>query len=279
MNIVTKVRIIVPTLKKNKEDIKKILENQTLKNFTLEVVRGIKPPAKARNLGAKKGNEEILIFMDDDIEFSDSGVLERIVNFLQKNKKAGICGAGVRSPQNSSFFQKRLVLEIPRLELPVPQKDTETKEGITGNLFGIRRGVFERVGGFNERLVSGEDPELFYRILKNGYKNYILGSCFSYHAVPSSLGELFKKFFWYGIGHYQSRHLHPEWSISLKISNLGTALLYFLFRTAFLIPHIFLGEISFRKRQFKLSFKPLKALSSYASAIGYLWGFVKYRVR
>jgi len=273
------VRIIIPTLKKNKEEVREILENQTFQDYNLKVVEGVRPPAKARNLGAQGGQEEILIFIDDDVKLGCLDIIEKTTNFLRGNQGVGAVGVGVKIPPDSTWFQKRAALEIPRFELLIPLKDTETKEDITGSFFGVKRKVFEVAGRFNEDLVSGEDPEFFYRLIKKGYKNFVLGQCFIYHAPPANLKGLVKKFFWYGIGHYQSRHLHPEWQISIRISNFFTALLYLIFRTLFFVPHIFLGDVSFRNRRIKFSFKPLRAIASYAAALGYFWGFLKDKVK
>src|SRR6476659_7258857 len=47
---------------------------------------------------------------------------------------------------------------------------------------------------------------------------------------------------------------------------------FVLFRTAILLPNIFL-PYSFAAPSWRLGFKPLKALTSYVGALGYVWGW------
>ncbi len=45
----------------------------------------------------------------------------------------------------------------------------------------VRRGVFERIGGYNERIVAGEDCNLFYRLHREGRLAYLRRLCV-YHS-------------------------------------------------------------------------------------------------
>ena len=49
---------------------------------------------------------------------------------------------------------------------------------------------------------------------------------------------------------------------------------FLLFRTAILLPNVFL-PYSFAAPSWRPGFKPLKALASYASALGYVWGWYR----
>jgi len=51
-----------------------------------------------------------------------------------------------------------------------------------------------------------------------------------------------------------------------------SAAAFVLFRTAILVPNMFL-PYSFAAPSWRPGFKPLKALASYASALGYVWGW------
>ena len=37
----------------------------------------------------------------------------------------------------------------------------------------VRRSIFERIGGYNEKIVAGEDCNLFYRLHKEGHIAYL----------------------------------------------------------------------------------------------------------
>lgn len=56
-----------------------------------------------------------------------------------------------------------------------------------------RREVFERVGGFNEKLGRTEDNEIHYRIRKAGYKLCFDPDIISYQHIRSSLHKMLKQ--------------------------------------------------------------------------------------
>lgn len=267
------VSVIISSLYGDTSKIEKELKKQSLKNYEVILIKNTSPVSKARNIGAKKARGDILIFLDDDIVFGSKDVLEKIVNFLKKKENVGACGTGVLLPQGASWFEKRLAREIKRIEIFPPEKFFQTADGITGICFGIKKETFFQIKGFDERLISGEDPEFFYRLSKNGFRNFI-APVFVYHHAPDNLFSLLKKFFWYGEGYYQSRHLHPEWKIGPKIESKFKAILYILLRTLFLPIHIFIDS-DFRTKKISFGFKPLRAVSSYASAWGYIISFLK----
>ncbi|MCS7037368.1 MAG: glycosyltransferase [Saprospiraceae bacterium] len=51
----------------------------------------------------------------------------------------------------------------------------------------VRRSVFERIGGYNERIVAGEDCNLFYRLHREGRIAYLSGLCV--HHSPRRFRE------------------------------------------------------------------------------------------
>lgn len=265
------ISIIIVSLSGDTERIKEEAKKQALNNFEIIEIKGISPVSRARNEGAKKAKGDVLIFLDDDISFSAPNVLSKIVDCLRK-ERAGAVGTGLLLPSDANWFEKRITKEVKRTEMTPPVKTMQTEDRITGVCFGIKKNVFLKVGGFNEDLVSGEDPELFYRLAKSGYKNFIISNSFVYHHAPRSLIRLIKKFYWYGRGHFQSRNLHPEWNIGPKINSKTKAVFYILIRTLFLPFHILIDS-DFKTKKIELSFRPFRAISSYSSAWGYVSAF------
>ncbi len=62
----------------------------------------------------------------------------------------------------------------------------------------LRRDFFERLGGFDERLVAGEDYDLHRRFLEAGGKLGMIKSEEVHIGEPKSLWEIAKKFYYYG---------------------------------------------------------------------------------
>ena len=62
----------------------------------------------------------------------------------------------------------------------------------------MKREVFESVGMFNEALVAGEDFDLHNRIVSAGYKWWHLDAIEQHIGEPKTLGDVWKKFYYYG---------------------------------------------------------------------------------
>jgi hypothetical protein len=154
----------------------------------------------------------------------------------------------------------------------------------------MRRTVFEQAGGFDETLVRGVDTEFFVRVRRLGdgalapiphptspisyYRFVLVPHTWAYHPAPATLGALLRKQFLYGYGHAQEVRRDPLRSRGRTLRTPLHAVAFLLFRTAILLPNVFL-PYSFAAPSWRLGFRPLKALASYASALGYLWGWYR----
>jgi hypothetical protein len=83
---------------------------------------------------------------------------------------------------------------------------------------------------------------------------------------------LLRKQFLYGFGHAQEVRRDPARARGRALHTPLHAAAFLLFRTAALVPNIFL-PYSFAAPSWRPGFKPIKALASYASALGYIWGW------
>jgi hypothetical protein len=81
-----------------------------------------------------------------------------------------------------------------------------------------------------------------------------------------------RKQFLYGYGHAQEVRRDPTRARGRALRTPLHAAAFLLFRTAIVLPNVFL-PYSFAAPSWRPGFKPLKALASYASAIGYVWGW------
>jgi GT2 family glycosyltransferase len=137
---------------------------------------------------------------------------------------------------------------------------------VTTTCCAMRRAVFDEAGGFSEELVRGVDTEFFVRLRRLGYRLVLVPHTWAWHPAPATLGALLRKHFLYGVGHAQEANLDPSRAHRLERYPWG----YLLFRTAILAPSVFV-PYSYAQPRWQLGFKPLKAVTSYASALGYVW--------
>lgn len=276
-NPVGQVSVVVPTLRGMPPALAASLQAQDWPLAEVEVVIGVQPNGRARNVGVARTQGDVLVFVDDDAVLGDASAVRRLVEPLS-DPTIGVTGASKLIPPDSTWFQRWVAREVPRIQHPVVSEPLVTIPGpqngyyceVTTTCCAMRRAVFEEVGGFSEVLVRGVDTEFFVRLARHGYKIVLVPHAWVWHPAPATLPALLRKQFYYGYGHAQEVQHDP--SRGWPLTTWWRRLAYFAFRTAILLPNIFL-PYSHAYRHWRPGFKPLKALASYASALGYLYGW------
>jgi len=135
-------------------------QNGPIKIFRL--TKTYSPPI-ARNLGANQSDGNILFFIDGDMEI-ESSFLKHVIN---QNEE--LCYDFINGFYIDYFYNKGWELLYTK-QNPVPERiNHDYFEHITGGLFMINRGLWEKVGGMKNYMTRGADPDLALRIAKLGY--------------------------------------------------------------------------------------------------------------
>jgi GT2 family glycosyltransferase len=252
----------------------------------LEIVVGVRPSGRARNLGAARTTAPVLVFVDDDAVLGPDDVLARLVAPLLADPAIGVTGTAKLLPPGSSFFQRAAARQVPRLEHAVATAPRDTIPSsaapgyveITTTCCAMRRAVFDEVGGFDETMIRGVDTELFARIHRRGYRLVVVPHAWVHHPAPATLRELLHKHFMYGVGFAQEVERHPARGAGRHLRTPLHAGAYLAFRTLVLVPNVFL-PYSRSAPSWRPGFKPLGAMSSYAAALGYVYGWYRHTRR
>jgi len=124
-------------------------------------------PARARNIGAKAAQGDILFFVDADVTLHPDtiGLVER--QFQQSPDLTALIGSYDDAPGAKNFLSQYKNL----FHHYTHQTSSENASTFWGACGAIRRSVFSAVGGFEERYLkpSIEDIELGYRLKRAGY--------------------------------------------------------------------------------------------------------------
>lgn len=142
----------------------------------------------ARNKGAKFSNSKFLVFTDADC-IPDENWINELLHCTKLNPTTLIAGAiKVFSTTQPNFVESFDLLFGFTQKLYV-------KKGlsVTANLL-VPKNVFEEVGGFSERLLSGGDMEFCNRCNKEGYKIAFAENAIIYHPARKSFQELLIRF-------------------------------------------------------------------------------------
>ncbi len=156
-------------------------------------------PAKARNLGAKNAEGEIILFTDSDC-IAKKNWIEEMLNPFEEPEIAGVQGA--YKTKQKALTAKFVQTEIEdRYDLMKKSMQKKNSIDFIGSYSaGYKKKVFLDFNGFNENFpsASGEDPELSYRMEKKGLKLVFNPKAVVYHLHPENFLNYLKIKFWRG---------------------------------------------------------------------------------
>lgn len=177
----------------NVDRLKYALETQTLRPCEVIVIKGVSPSGLARNKGARRASGDVLVFLDDDAELGHRKVIEGMAGLLEDGE-IGMVGAAQLLPPDSSSFQRAAGHQIPRSQSAVVDVLTDS-DMVTTGCCAMRRKVFFDLGGFNEQIPRGVDPEMRYRVRRRGLKIVVAPRVWYYHPMPANWNELCRMYF------------------------------------------------------------------------------------
>lgn len=152
--------------------------------------------SKANNIGFGQSSGNYVLFLNPDTVISEN-VLADCIRFMDNHKEAGAAGVrmlnrdgsfareskrGVPTPFVSFCKMSGLCRLFPKSRIfgryylgHLDPDEANRIEIISGAFMFVRREALEAVGGFDEDFfMYGEDIDLSYRILKQGYENWYI---------------------------------------------------------------------------------------------------------
>ncbi|MEM3566200.1 MAG: glycosyltransferase [Candidatus Bathyarchaeia archaeon] len=152
----------------------------------------------SRNVVVDNATGDYIVWVDADMILPEDHV-SRQVEFMEKNPKAGIAKARYRLSCNGNLVA--LLEDITCIIDDFKIKHHNLKlPGTGGSIY--RTNVIRQVGGFDNNLTGvGEDQDAAYRIKESGWLIKTSDAYF-YEAREHSWSALWRKYFWYGFGHY-----------------------------------------------------------------------------
>ncbi len=158
----------------------------------------------ARNTGIANTDADVLAFLDAD-ETVDEDWLETALDAMNEQDVDYLgCNVELTLPEDTLVGRYN-----QRTGFPVKDYLENEHFAPTCALL-VRREVFEDVGLFDERLISGGDMEFGQRVHAAGYDQGYAEDATVYHPARTSFESLWKKNFRVGRGFCQKQRYHPD---------------------------------------------------------------------
>ena len=176
-------------------------------------------PAFARNTGAAAAREEILLFLNADVEIGPSYV-EWLLKFMQT--KDLDAAAGLRWNAGRSLVSRLGNIHYALNYNAAAEHHLSDPEFLSGDALLIKRSALSHVGGYDSEFPSGEDVDLGYRLRAAGFRMAYRRDLIIRHdgAHSASLSSWLGQIVWYGRGNAGLMRSHG-WRRGRELNGLG----------------------------------------------------------
>lgn len=198
----------------------------------------------ACNTGADQSQADYLLFLNPDTRLYENSISEP-VGFMESpdNQHVGICGIQLinkerkisqscaRFPRPVFFFNKILGLDKFGLKsikshfmYEWDHAESRYVDHVIGAFFLVRRLVFKRLKGFDERFfLYLEDLDFSYRLATTGMKSYYLATAKAYHKGGGTSEQIIAQRLFYSLYSrilYGFKHFRIHAAIALMLVTL-----------------------------------------------------------
>lgn len=138
--------------------------------------------ACGRNFLIERAKGDIIVTLDDDIEINNiNGILEKIYVYFEQSRKIGVIAFNIKN----FYSQKALRHEIPHGNKSLDFNKNMLTYYFIGAGHAIRKDVYKKIGLYplDLGLYGGEERDLSFRILENGYDILYASDIIIYHKV------------------------------------------------------------------------------------------------
>lgn len=193
------------------DETRKVIDAYAQKSQYIKCIvqRDVQSAYAARNAGIRQAvaekDTEVIALLDADMRITE-GYFKTGISYLREHNLDYMgCRVNLTVERNKTLA----AMYNFHTGFPVQQYLERHHYAPTCSLF-VRRKVFEEVGLFDPRLISGGDMEFGNRVNNSGYTLGYCPNAITIHPVRNSIQKLFKKNIRVGRGHCQLQRYYPE---------------------------------------------------------------------
>jgi cellulose synthase/poly-beta-1,6-N-acetylglucosamine synthase-like glycosyltransferase len=155
-------------------------------------------PSRQRNVGWRMARGALVVFTDDDCRPAPDW-LERLLEAARAHPGKVVQGATVPDPLEQHLFASP---HIRTLRVDPPSREVQTCNVL------YERALLDRLGGFDERAITGEDIDLSTRARESGVGVVGVPEAVTYHAIEelTLLDKVRAQHKWQHLAYVVKRH-------------------------------------------------------------------------
>ncbi len=137
--------------------------------------------AMGRNAGAKIATGDFLVFMDADVTVTNLDMFfGKALKIFELDSQLGAVSVFVKILPKVETLADKIVFALMNLNNLISNNYLQIGAAM-GEFQMIRKSIFDKIGGYDQKLAAGEDYELFRRIAKIS-KTKIIKELSAYHT-------------------------------------------------------------------------------------------------
>ena len=190
--------------------------------------------SKANNLGVKQASGEFICILNPDMVLPEN-CFKTLLQFSEDKKDLG--AVGVRLIDGSGDYLRESKRNVPNIEVAFQKLMGDTSKYyanqlaqdeigevpvLVGAFMFLKKSTYEAVAGFDEDyFMYGEDIDLSYKLLQNGYKNYYFGSLTALHFKGESTvkNRKYHRRFYRAMQTFQKKHFSKGTFVDVLIAS------------------------------------------------------------
>lgn len=184
------------------------------------------------NIGIKNSEAPIVHTIDTNTSFPNKDVLKNMIELFKTTEADCLCRPQPFAPPDSSEFQQATAYcrssglgHRPGMEIV---DDFEGYVDPTASGCTYKRGVFDKVGYFDESFDGCEDIDFNYRVKEAGLNAYLSPKLRQDYYPPALPKRFWFQMYRYGKGRFRFAKKHNEYSVMQWIAGFGVAMFLLL---------------------------------------------------